>query len=147
MAGGVRMPAASSRSNASMLILRRLWLFRASFMAPATPARVDAETTKEEQLQGAFDMTKSFATGDDSRAIAPSGPPINSILAAATTARDLDIAHRKAAKAKGARHASNRSAKNETRPVLPGKQDESLIGFVVRVGRLVAVQIRARGKM
>ena len=69
---------------------------------------------------------------------------MNSIVATATTARDLDIAHRKAAKAKGFRHSSN----NEFRPILSAKQrDESLMRFVWRVGRLVAAQIRARGKL
>jgi hypothetical protein len=92
-------------------------------------------------------MTKTFVAVKNPRAVQPSQPPINSILAAATTARDLDIAHRKAAKAKGFRHSSNRSSNGELRPILSAKQsDESLIQFVLRLGGLVAAQIRARGK-
>ena len=69
---------------------------------------------------------------------------MNSIMATVTTARDLDIAHKKAAKAKRSRH----SLHNEIRPILSAKQrDESLIRFVLRVGGLVAAQIRARGKI
>jgi hypothetical protein len=112
--------------------------------AAASHIRVDAETIKEEQNQGALDMTKTFVAAKNPGAAQPSQPPVNSILAAATTARDLDIAHRKAAKAKGFRHSSNR---NEFRPILSAKQrDESLIQFVLRVGRLVAVQVRERGR-
>ena len=92
-------------------------------------------------------MTKTFATGDNPRAAPPARPPMNSIVAAATTARDLDMARRKAAKANGFRHSSNPSAKGEFRPVLSAKQrDELLMKFVLRVGRLVAVQVRERGK-
>ena len=92
-------------------------------------------------------MTKTFVAVENPRAVQPSRPPINSIMAAVTTARDLDIAHRKAAKAKGFRHSSNRSPNGEFRPILSARQrDESLIQFVLRVGRLVAVQVRARGK-
>ena len=87
-------------------------------------------------------MTKTFVTPR-----AASRAPLNSILAAATTARDLDIAHRKAAKANGFRHSSNRSPSGESGPILSARQsDESLMRFVLRVGRLVAVQIRERGK-
>ncbi len=92
-------------------------------------------------------MTKTFVAGQTPRAVQPSRAPMNSILAAATTARDLDIAHRKAAKANGFRHSSNRVPNGELRPILSARQsDESLIQFVLRVGRLVAVQIRERGK-
>jgi hypothetical protein len=109
--------------------------------AAAPHIRVDVETIKEDQ--GAFNMTKTFAAVQNPRADQPSQPPINSIMATVTTARDLDIAHRKAAKAKGFRHSSN----NEFRPILSAKQrDESLIRFVLRVGGLVAAQIRARGR-
>ena len=87
-------------------------------------------------------MTKTFVTPR-----AASRAPLNSILAAATTARDLDIAHRKAAKANGLRHSSNRSPNGEFRPILSAKQrDESLPQFVLRIVRLVAVQVRERGK-
>ena len=92
-------------------------------------------------------MTKTFVAGNDPRAVQPSRAPMNSILAAATMARDLDIAHRKAAKANGSRHSSNRSPNDEFRPILSAKQrGKSLMRFVLRVGRLVAVQIRERGK-
>ena len=92
-------------------------------------------------------MTKTLAAVTNSRAAKPSQPPVNSILAAATTARDLDIAHRKAAKAKGFRHSSERGSNGELRPMLPAKQrDELLLRFVLRVGGIVAAQIRARGK-
>ena len=92
-------------------------------------------------------MTKTFVAVENSRAVQPSRAPTNSIMAAVTTARDLDIAHRKAAKAKGFRHASSRSPNGELRPILSARQsDELLIQFVLRVCRLVAVQVRARGK-
>ena len=39
-------------------------------------------------------MTKTFAAVQNPRADQPSQPPINSIMATVTTARDLDIAHR-----------------------------------------------------
>ena len=92
-------------------------------------------------------MTKTFVAGENPRAVQPSRAPTNSIMAAVTTARDLDIAHRKAAKAKGFRHSSNRSSTSESRPILSARQsDESLIQFVLRLARLVAVQIRERGK-
>jgi hypothetical protein len=113
--------------------------------AAAPHIRVDVETIKEDH--GAFNMTKTFAAVQNPRADQPSQPPINSIMATVTTARDLDIAHRKAAKAKGSRHSSNRSPNAEFRPILSAKQrDESLIQFVLRVGGLVAAQIRARGR-
>jgi hypothetical protein len=112
--------------------------------AAASHVRVDVESTKEEQNQGAFTMTKTFVAVKN---VQPSQPPINSIVATVTTAHDLDIAHRKAAKAKGFRHSSNRSSNGEFRPILSAKQrDESLIQFVLRVGRLVALQIRERAK-
>jgi hypothetical protein len=115
--------------------------------AAASHIRVDVETTKEEQNQGAFTMTKTFVAVKNPRAVQPSQPPMNSIVATVTTAHDLDIAHRKAAKAKGFRHSSNRSSNGEFRPILSAKQrNESLIQFVLRVGRLVALQIRERGK-
>ena len=92
-------------------------------------------------------MTKTFVAVENPRAVQPSRAPMNSIMATVTTARDLDIAHRKAATAKGFRHSSNRSSTSESRPILSARQsDESLIQFVLRVGRLVAVQVRARGK-
>ena len=92
-------------------------------------------------------MTKTIAAVTNSRAAQPPQPPVNSILAAATTARDLDIAHRKAAKAKGFRHSSHRSSDGELLQILSARRrDESLIGFVLRVGGIVAAQIRARGK-
>ena len=92
-------------------------------------------------------MTKTFAAVQNPRADQPSQPPINSIMATVTTARDLDIAHRKAAKAKGFRHSSHRSSSGEFRPILSAKQrDELLIQFVLRIGRRVAAQIRARGR-
>ncbi len=55
-------------------------------------------------------MTKTFVAVENPRAVQPSRAPTNSIMAAVTTARDLDIAHRKAAKAKGFRHSSSRKA-------------------------------------
>ena len=92
-------------------------------------------------------MTKTFVTVKNPSAVQPLQPPINSIVAAAKTAHDLDIAHRKAAKAKGFRKSSNRSSNGEFRPIPSAKQrDKSLIQFVLRVGRLVAVQFRERGK-
>jgi hypothetical protein len=92
-------------------------------------------------------MTKTFVAAKNPSAAQPSRPPINSIMATVTTARDLDISHRKAAKAKGFRHSSHRSSNGELRPILSAKQsDESLIQFVLRVGRRVAAQIRERGK-
>ena len=92
-------------------------------------------------------MTKTFVAVENPRAVQPSRAPMNSIMATVTTARDLDIAHRKAAKAKGFRHSSNRSSTSESRPILSARQrDESLMQFVLRVCRLVAVQVRERGK-
>ena len=110
--------------------------------AAATHVRIDAEAIKEDH--GAFNMTKTFVAVQNPRADRRSEPPMNSIVATVTTARDLDIAHKKAAKAKGFRHSSN----NEFRPILSAKQrDELLIRFVLRVGGLVAAQIRARGRI
>jgi len=92
-------------------------------------------------------MTKTFVAVEDPRPVQPPRPPINSIVATATTAHDLDIAHRKAAKAKSFRQSSHRSPTGEFRPILSAKQrDESLIQFVLRIVRLVAVQVRERGK-
>ena len=67
-------------------------------------------------------MTKTFVAAENPRAAQPPQPPVNSILAAATTARDLDISHRKAAKAKGFRYSSNRSANGESRPILSARK-------------------------
>ena len=92
-------------------------------------------------------MTKTFAAVQNPRADQPSQPPMNSIVATATTARDLDIAHRKTAKSKGLRHSSNGGSSGDLRPILSAKQsDELLIQFVLRVGGLVVAQVRARGK-
>ncbi len=92
-------------------------------------------------------MTKRIVAVTTPLAAHPSRPPMNSIMAAAKTAHDLDIAHRKAAKAKGLRYASNRSPTGQFRAIPPARgRDESLIQFVVRVGRLIAVQFQERGK-
>ncbi len=83
--------------------------------------------------------TKSLRVGKASR------PPVNSILAAASTAHDLDTAHRKAAKAKALR--GHRSFDGQSRPSISAKQrHETLFQFVLRLGRLVAVQVKERGK-
>jgi hypothetical protein len=68
--------------------------------AAASHIRVDVKTTEEEQNQGESNMTKSFVAVKNPRAVQPSQPPINSIVAAAQTAHDLDAARRKATKPK-----------------------------------------------
>lgn len=87
-------------------------------------------------------MTKTFVAVGNPRAVQPSRPPLNSILAAAKTAHELDVAHRRAAKAKGFKAYVNRSSNGDFRQ----RRGESLISFVSRVARLVAVQFRERGK-
>jgi hypothetical protein len=90
-------------------------------------------------------MTKPIATTKKPRVGQTSRPAMNSILAAASTAHDLDAAHRKAAKA-NALHR-HRGPDNQLRPIMPIKRrDETLFQFVMRLGHLVATQIRERGK-
>jgi hypothetical protein len=112
--------------------------------AAASHIRVDVETTKVLQSQGASDMTKTLVAVKNS----PLQPPLNSIVAAAKTAHELDAGRRKAVKAKVSRYSpSFRSSDGQSPPITSFKQrHESLIQFVLRLGRLVAVQIRERGK-
>jgi len=93
-------------------------------------------------------MTKSIATIKNPSDVQLSRPPVNSILAVAQTAHDLETAHRKAAKAKAFRRAANHaSLDGEFRPIISVKRrHESLIPFVLRMARLVAVQVRGREK-
>jgi len=102
------------------------------------------ETTKVVQSQGASDVTTTLMAVKN----LPLQPPLNSIVAAAKTAHELDAARRKAVKAKASRYSpSFRSSNGESRPITSFKQrHESLIQFMLRLGRLVAVQIRERGK-
>jgi hypothetical protein len=69
--------------------------------------------------------------------------PLNSILATASTAHDLDKAHRKAAKAKVLLRRSL-----EMRPIATARKNhESLVQFVLRLGRLVAAQVKERARI
>ncbi len=93
-------------------------------------------------------MTKSIATVKNPRAVQLLQPPINSILAVAQTAHDLETAHRKAAKAKAFQRAANHARLDgEFRPIMPVKRRQGwLHPFVLRMVRLAAVQLRGREK-
>jgi hypothetical protein len=93
-------------------------------------------------------MTKSIVTVENPRSVQLLRAPVNSILAVAQTAHDLETAHRKAAKAKAFRRAPNHaSLDGEFRPITSVKRRHGLlIPFVLRMVRLVAVRLRGREK-
>jgi hypothetical protein len=106
-----------------------------------------AQNQEEAQNQGASNMTKNFVIKNP-HAVQPLQPPINSIVAAAQTAHDLDAARRKTTTAKPFRHTQNQAnLDGEFRSIISAKQrHESLVPFVLRMVRLVAVQVRERRK-
>jgi len=88
-------------------------------------------------------MTKTLVVSMHSRSQQAARRPVNSILATASTAHDLDKTHRKAAKAKVLLRRSL-----EMRPIAAArKKRESIIQFVFRLSRLVAAQVKERGRI
>ncbi|QGM46999.1 hypothetical protein [Methylocystis heyeri] len=88
-------------------------------------------------------MTKPLVASAHSRAQQAPRRPLNSILATASTAHDLDKSHRKAATAKVLLRRSL-----EMRPIAAARiKRESIIQFVFRIGRLVAAQFKERGRI
>jgi hypothetical protein len=88
-------------------------------------------------------MTKPLVASAPSRGQQAPRRPLNSILATASTAHDLDKSHRKAATAKVLLRRSL-----EMRPIAAArKKRESIIQFVFRLSRLLAAQLKERGRI